>query len=60
MFHLEMAIYFSNKAGRSCSETEIALKLEGKKHRKLFFASLFHENISARSIPMQTSHENIQ
>lgn len=37
MFHLEMAIYFSNKTGRSCSETETSLKLEGKKMQKTTF-----------------------
>lgn len=54
MFHLEMAIYFSNKAGSSWSEIEISLKLEGKKKQKI----LFCENLSVRSIPVQTSHEN--
>lgn len=58
MFHLEMAIYFSRETGRSCSETETSLEVEGKKCRKPFFASLFCENISIRSIPMQTSHAN--
>lgn len=37
MFHLEMAIYFSRETGKSCSETETSLEVEGKKMQKTIF-----------------------